>query len=283
MPELMVLANPAGSTAKSTLAAALAHLSALAGRRVLAVDLDPQANLTEWLGGSRDTAGITQALGAAATGDPTSWPGVSAVELAADLRRLVRRTIQTTGLGVDLIAGDLGLRATVARWTELRPHTSELLLGEALAAVGDDYDLVVADCKGDLGPLTEAALRARSTGQGSPVRVLGVATPTLKALSGLALLDGEIRRVAGEGAAVELVGVVPVQIRPRVRGADADDLYALMQETYSGVVTPPVRGAASLDAAYTAGEPITHYDPTAGVSQDIAVVADCLRARQVLP
>lgn len=281
MAELVVLANPAGSTAKSTVAAALAHLSAAEGQRVLALDLDPQANLTEWLGGRRDTAGITQALTAAANNDPGLWPGIPAEELAADLRRQLVRTVQQTAAGVDLIAGDVGLRATVRRWTELRPTAPELLLSEVVAAVDSSYDLVVLDSKGDLGPLTEAALRARGKCDGPPVRVLGVATPTTKALAGLTLLVSEVRKVASE-AAVELAGVVPVQIRPRNRGADADDLYALMRETYAELVTPPVRGAASMDAAYTASEPITMYSPAEGVSQDLAAVRAFLQARGVL-
>lgn len=282
MAELVVLANPAGSTAKSTVAAALTHLAAVAGQRVLALDLDPQANLTEWLGGRRDTAGITQALTAAATNDPGLWPGVPAEELAEDMRRQLIRTVQQTAAGVDLIAGDVGLRATVRRWTELRPTAPELLLSEAIAALEPSYDLVVLDSKGDLGPLTEAALRARGKFDGPPVRVLGVATPTTKALGGLTLLGSEVRKVAGE-AAVELAGVVPVQIRPRNRGADADDLYALMRESYANLLTPPVRGASSLDAAYTAGEPITMYAAGDGVSQDLAAVRTSLQQRGVLP
>lgn len=282
MAELVVLANPAGSTAKSTVAAALTHLAAGAGQRVIALDLDPQANLTEWLGGRRDTAGITQALTAAATNDPGLWPGVPAEELAEDMRRQLVRTVQQTAAGVDLIAGDVGLRATVRRWTELRSTAPELLLSEAIAALEPSYDLVVLDSKGDLGPLTEAALRARGKFDGPPVRVLGVATPTTKALGGLTLLCSEVRKVAGE-AAVELAGVVPVQIRPRNRGADADDLYALMRENYADLVTPPVRGSSSLDAAYTAGEPITMYAVSDGVSQDLAAVRTSLQQRGVLP
>ena len=230
----------------------------------------------------RDTAGITQALTATATNDPSLWPGVPAEELAGDLQRQLLRTVQQTAAGVDLVAGDLGLRATVRRWTELRPASPELLLAEAIAAVEPSYDLVLLDSKGDLGPLTEAALRARGKGDGPPVRVLGVATPTTKALGGLTLLGSEVRRVAGE-AAVEMAGVVPVQIRPRNRGADADDLYALMRETYPALVTPPVRGASSLDAAYTAGEPITMYAPHDGVSKDLAAILADLQRRGILP
>lgn len=278
MAELLAFANPAGSTAKSTITAAIAHLAAVSGARVLALDLDPQANLTEWLGGSRDTAGITQALRAAAANDPTLWPGVPVAEVQSDLRRHVQRTVQPTASKVDLIASDYTLRATLKRWDELRPGNPDLLLGECIAAIESDYDLVVMDCKGDLGPLTESALRARPSGD--PVRVIGVATPTTKALSGLGLLSAEIRKLA-ETASVQLAAVVPAQIRPRNRGADADDLYQLMRETYPSLVTAPVRGAASLDAAYTAGEPITAYDPKSGVSQDLGLVLADLRLRKL--
>lgn len=266
------LMNPAGSTAKSTTTAALAHLAHEAGWRVLAVDLDPQANLTEWLGGGRDTGGISQALKATAANDPAGWPGVAAEDVLADRARQVRRTVQTTPLGPDLIAADVGLRALARHWTDLRPEAPERLLAEALDTVVDTYDLVLVDCKGDLGVLTEAALRACD-------EVIGVASPTTKAMAGLGLLAAETARVDG----VEFRAVVPAQIRPRNRGADADDLYQLMQETYDGQLTPPVRGASNLDAAYTTGQPVTAYDPGSGVSADLRAVYADLRAKGVLP
>lgn len=261
------LMNPAGSTAKSTTAAAIAHLVAGQGRRVLAVDLDPQANLTAWLGGSTDTAGITQAVRATATNDPAAWPGIDPQEVQADLQRQVRRTIQTTAAGVSLIAADPSVRGLVRTWTDLRPH-SERLLADLVDALSGDYDVVVLDCKGDFGVLAEAALRASTD-------VVGVATPTTKALEGLQLLAAEAAQV---GTAMR--AVIPVQIRHRSRGADADDLYGVMRANWP--TTPPVRGVASMEGAYLAGQPITQWDSRSPASEDYALVVTELVERGVL-
>lgn len=259
--------NPAGSTAKSTTAAAVAHLSAAKGQRVLAVDLDPQANLTAWLGGATDTAGITQAVRATVTNDPAGWPGIDPGEVRADLQRQVRRAIQQTPAGVDLIAADAGVRGLVRTWSDLRQHP-ERLLADLLAALVDYYDLVVLDCKGDLGVLAESALRASTD-------VVGVATPTTKALEGLQLLAAEAQLVG-----VPLRAVVPVQIRHRSRGADADDLYSMMRADWP--TTPPVRGVASMEGAYLAGQPVTLWDRHSPATEDYGLVVDSLTERGVL-
>lgn len=259
--------NPAGSTAKSTTAAAVAHVAVRRGQRVLAVDLDPQANLTAWLGGVTDTAGITQAVRATVTNDPAGWPGIDPAEVRADQQRQVRRAIQLTPAGVDLIAADAGVRGLVRTWNDLRQHP-ERLLADLLAAVVDDYDLVVLDCKGDLGVLAESALRASTD-------VVGVATPTTKALEGLQLLAAEAQQ-----AGAQLRAVVPVQIRHRSRGADADDLYQMM--TADWPTTPPVRGVASMEGAYLAGQPVTMWDRHSPAAQDYELVVGELVDRGVL-
>lgn len=269
---VVAIANPAGSTAKSTLTAALAHLAHQDGRRVLAADLDPQANLSEWLSATRDTAGITGALQAVVANDPAAWPGVPAEEVLADRRRHVQRTVQTTPLGVDLIAADYQLRTTIRRWPDLRAAAPEELLADVVAALDGVYDLVLLDCKGDLGALAEAGLRAAG-------EVVGVASPTTKALQGLALLRAEVDKLPG----VRFRSVVPVRVQPRNRGADADDLYGLMRSTYDGQLTSPVRSAANLESAYTAGQPVTAYEPRSRASEDLHAVYSELQTRGVLP
>lgn len=284
-PHLVAFANPSGSSGKTTIAAAIAHILARDGFRVLAYDLDYQANLTTALGGRRDTAGITQALMSAASNDPDQWPGVSADELAADLRKQVLRTIQSTSTMVDLIAADSQLRSTVLRWRSLRPKRTEYLLADTIDAVGDMYDVVVMDCKGDLSDTTNGALHA--AGDEDPDRVvhaLGVATPATKLIVGLNTLAQEVAQLKAEGVRVELSGVIPNQIRPRTRGADADDLYELMKSQYfTDTITPPVRGAANLEAAYTSNLPVTAFDPTSGIAKDLEAVVTELRLRGVLP
>lgn len=286
MPAIVAYANPEGSSAKTTVAANHAALAAAAGQRVLALDLDPQGNLTLMLGGSRDTAGITQLITAVVANREEAWPGVSADELQQDLVRQLRRTIQKSPAGVAMIGGDLSLQDTINRWHQLSTSTPEMILAAAVAALGADYDLVVMDLKGDAGVLNDAALRAAEDQQDSadsPVQVIGVADPTAKALTGLVKLAAKVSRLSDEGVAVILSAVVPVKVRPRSQGADADDMYQLMKERYPDLVTPPIRSAVVVEAAYTARQPVTTYDPRASVSTDLAQVWQHLRDRKVMP
>lgn len=273
MTAIVGFMNPGGSSAKSTTAAAMAHLSVEAGRRVLVIDLDPQGNMTGWLGGERDTAGITQALEATATNDPARWPGTSAEEVLADRAKQVRRTIQHTEAGVDLIAADVALEDTTRRWAQRwRSEQAETLLADMVAVVADAYDVIVIDCKGDMGVLTSAALRTCTD-------VVGVAVPTQKSLEGLQRLAPETNR---PGRA-RFRAVIPSQVEHRNRGgAEADDLAGLMRSTWATEVTPDVRRKTGTEAAYASGQPITAYDPSGVVSGDLRAVWEDLAAKGVL-
>jgi chromosome partitioning protein len=279
--EIVALCQPNGSSAKSTTGAAIAHLEAEAGRRVLMVGLDPQGNLTSWFSADRDTAGITQALQSA----NVEWPGVPAEEVKEDLRRSVRRTIQHTRFGVDVIAEDVGLRHTVQAWNNFHPDRRDYLLADVLASIEDLYDLVLLDCKGDLGVTTMAALRGIRPSDASDrvTHAIGVCLPESKSVVGLTTLQGEIETLVAEGERVELAAVIPAKIQHRSRSADADDIYQWMRETYATIITPPIRKAPSMDGAYNSGEPITAFDPSSPVSEDIRTVVRFLQDRKVLP
>lgn len=280
-PQVVAVMNPAGSSAKSSTVAAIAAELASQGRRVLVVGLDPQGNVTTWFGVRRDSAGISQAIQSASV----AWPGVSPEEVQAELQRQVRRTIQHTSSGVDLIVEDLQLQHTIAVWATFdRP---EYLLADVLASVQDDYDAILIDCKGDMGVLTLAAMQAVRPDDpaGRKVQAVCVCLPDVKSIGGLARVRAEVERLAGEGDQVELAAVIPVKIQHRNASAVADDLYQELKQdpTVAPKLTPPVRKVATLDEAYMRGEPVTIWDPTWKVSEDYRAVVEHLRNRKVLP
>lgn len=141
MPYILAITNQKGGVGKTTTAINLSACLAREGRRVLAIDLDHQANLT-------DHAGI----------DPPKSEADSAYALLAEKEPNYDRIIQPVGPNFCLAPGhialaeiDLALQSTVARETRL---------SKALAVIGHQFDYVVIDCSPSVGVATINALSA---------------------------------------------------------------------------------------------------------------------------
>jgi chromosome partitioning protein len=137
MPVLAV-ANQKGGVAKTTTVHALADALVARGRRVLMVDLDPQASLT-W------AAGIdTEALELSLHDVLLRRAKVSDVLVKAGDLHVIPSSI-------DLAGAEIHLLTKTGR---------EYVLRRALEPVIDDYDLVLVDCPPSLGILTINGLTA---------------------------------------------------------------------------------------------------------------------------
>ena len=131
--KVITVAAIKGGTGKTTTAAALSQAAAKEGFRILAVDLDPQGNLTQALGAARTRANAYRVL----TGEATA-----------------KEAIQATGQGVDVMAGCQDL-------TTLRTaQGSALRLKKALTQAAAGYDLCIIDTPPQMGELTFNALTA---------------------------------------------------------------------------------------------------------------------------
>lgn len=121
-----------GGTGKTATAAALAQAAVKAGKRVLAVDLDPQANLTATVAADQNKTGAYQLL----TGTPAA--------------QLIQRTEQ----GIDTIAASPDLTTI-----KTKPGSAKRLQ-EALAPLKDNYDICIIDTPPTMGELVFNALQA---------------------------------------------------------------------------------------------------------------------------
>ena len=136
---IIALANQKGGVAKTTSVASLGAAFAEAGKRVLLVDLDPQASLTFSLGVDPDTveASLHDVL-------------VGGVDLAD--------VVQECADGVDLVPSAIDLAGAEA--VLLGRPAREYVLREILEPVRRRYDVVLLDCSPSLGVITLNALTA---------------------------------------------------------------------------------------------------------------------------
>ena len=121
-----------GGTGKTTTAAALAQAAKAAGKKVLAIDLDPQANLTFFLGADQNAGGSYDLLHGADPGE----------------------VIQHTAQGIDVIPASPDLA------TERTAPASAKRLEEAIKPLRRRYNLIVIDTPPQMGELTFNALQA---------------------------------------------------------------------------------------------------------------------------
>ena len=136
---IYAVVNQKGGVGKTTTAVNLAACLAEAKRRVLLVDIDPQANATSGLGGLRD--GLSGAAEVLLDGvDPETAITSTVID------------------NLDLIPGspDLSAASVELPGRDDREH----VLSRALARVASDYPFVFLDCPPSLDLLTVNALAA---------------------------------------------------------------------------------------------------------------------------
>ena len=140
MAQTIACANQKGGVGKTTTVVNLATYLALAGERVLIVDLDPQGNATSGFGIDRSTLDAT--LYDAILGD---------AELASTIVATVVDGCWIVPASVSLAGAEVELATAEQR---------ERRLARVLAPVIDAYDYVLLDCPPSLGLLTVNALTA---------------------------------------------------------------------------------------------------------------------------
>lgn len=129
---IFTVLNQKGGVGKTTTAAAIAQAAAYTGKRVLAVDMDAQANLTYCLAADARRPGAYELLN-----------GAPAAEV-----------IQRSRQGIDVISASLDLQ------TEQTRAGSALRLEQALAPIKKKYSVIVIDTPPSPGELQYNSLMA---------------------------------------------------------------------------------------------------------------------------
>jgi chromosome partitioning protein len=230
---IIAVANQKGGVGKTTTAVNLAASLAAAERRVLAVDSDPQGNLTSGLG--RKTRESRPSLYEALI----EQRPVEELVITTDLEhlQLVPSDRNLTGAEVELVS-------VIAR---------EYRLKEALAPIAGRYDYVIVDCPPSLGLLTLNALTAAQT-------VLIPLQCEYFALEGISELSATLQRVKRVlNPELEIEGVLLTMVDERTN-LTQQVITEIRSHFKDKVFTTQVPRSIRLAEAPSFGQPVILYD-----------------------
>ncbi len=241
-PLVVVIAGRKGGAGKTTTALNLAGALAERNRRVLLVDLDPQASLTRLLLGP-DADGL-EGIGTRILAPQRGIDGLATAALP----------------GVDLFPGDRAIET--AAMTLADNPTGPLRLRKLLANV-HGYDIVLLDTPPALGFALNTALLAADVA----VLPTALAQQDFDALADTLALRDEL----DELRAARVLAIVPNAVR---RDGHDQEGVELLRASYGPLVSVSVPLAVSVKRAGNSRRPVVAYEPHGVAAEAYRALAD---------
>ena len=253
-PVVFCAANQKGGVAKTTTCVNVAWLLGRAGRRVLLIDCDPQANATVHLGIDPHEQELAKAT----------------LTHALRSTRPMREFVTPVCEGVfDLLPSSISLAA--ADRELLRQPNGTLILRAKIAQLAGHYDYVVLDCPPHLGELTVSVLNAADQ----------LLIPTQTEMLSMMGIPQLFETIAGVRELVnprlDVLGILPTMYSPR-RLQD-EQVMAELRELAAAEnlrLFSPVRRAADYTKSVMAGRPGLAINPNSAGAESYAEIAEAL-------
>ena len=233
--KVLVVANQKGGVGKTTTAVNLAACLAAVGRRILFIDLDPQANATSGL-------------------------GVEKIESASAYRPLLgegtlSEKIQPTAFErLDIIPSEVDMCGAEIELSRLENHLHRLRQALEPLRTGERHDLILIDCPPSLGILTLNAFAAAD-------HLLVPLQCEYYALEGVAMINRLLNQLRESGANrdLQLLGVLMTMYDGRTN-LSHQVVEEVRQHFGALVFDTVIPRTTRLAEAPSFGKPIIYYD-----------------------
>lgn len=253
----IAITNQKGGSAKTTTAVNLGAALGASGKKVLIIDMDPQASATSWFGVETPSPSSLDALLRKAKPEEaiqgTSTKGVSIIPATPKLSILQEAVLENDALSM---------------------HRNELLRKALAKFKGEAFDYALIDCPPNLGIASKNALIAADS-------ILIPVEAHYMALEGLVQLLDTLEVIRGEDGLnqeLEIEGVVACRVDYRNKHC-AQVLDQLRERFGQELFTTVVRENVRLAEAPSFCQPITTYDPKSIGAQDYTALAKELLKR----
>lgn len=254
MAKIIAICNQKGGVGKTTTAINMASCLALAEKKTLLIDSDPQGNTTSGVG--LDKGQVTESIYDVILGQMT----VGQVAVATELSGL-----HILPANIALVGAEIELVSAFSRETRLK---------EALSQARESYDYIIIDCPPSLGLLTINALTAANSAL-IPVQCEYYA---LEGLSQLLNTINLVKQRLNPDLQIEGALLTMYDSRLNLSRQVADEIRKHMSDkVYSTVINRNVR----LSEAPSFGKPIVQYDIlSSGAENYLAFTEELLSAQR---
>lgn len=247
MGRIIAIANQKGGVGKTTTAINLSSCLAEKGQKVLAIDMDPQGNMTSGLGVDKDE--LENTIYDLIIGQT----GINEVLLED-----VMENLDVIPTNIDLSGAEIEL---------LDAQDKEYIIRNAIGKIKDNYDFIIIDCPPSLSMLTINAMTTADS-------VLVPIQCEYYALEGLSQLIHTVELVRDRlNSELSIEGVVftMYDARTNLSLQVVENVKDNLQQTvYKTIIPRNIR----LAEAPSYGMPINKYDPKSAGSESYMKLAD---------